>query len=90
MRKKRGVDVEPVFGHIKTCRGFQRFMLRSLAKVNIEFGLLAIAHNIKKWWTKIQTGAIIRGLGPQNNPNQPKVALILAFSSHQPSQITHG
>ena len=83
MRKKRGVDVEPVFGHIKACRGFRRFMLRSLAKVNIEFGLLAIAHNIKKWWAKIQQGAIIRNLGPQIGPNGPNGALSLAFSPHR-------
>jgi transposase len=69
MRKKRGVDVEPVFGHIKACRSFRRFMLRSLAKVSTEFGLLAIAHNIKKWWVKLQKEAIIRDLDPKNSPN---------------------
>lgn len=81
MRKKRGVDVEPVFGHIKACRGFRRFLLRSLAKVNIEFGLLAIAHNIKKWWAKLQPGPIMRNLGPKNGPNGPNTALILDFST---------
>lgn len=48
MRKRRNIDVEPVFGHIKRNRGFNRFMLKSLPKVNIEMGLLSIAHNIKK------------------------------------------
>jgi len=52
LRKKRCCDVEPVFGHIKSNRLFKRFMLRSLEKVNLEFGLLAIAHHIKKWWVK--------------------------------------
>lgn len=47
-RKKRPVDVEPVFGHLKHNRGFRRFMLRGLEKVEIETGLLAIAHNLKK------------------------------------------
>jgi hypothetical protein len=47
-RKQRPVDVEPVFGIIKHNRGFKRFMLRGLNKVEIEFGLLAIAHNLKK------------------------------------------
>lgn len=47
-RKKRPVDVEPVFGHIKHNRGFKRFMLRGLDKVEIETGLVAIAHNLKK------------------------------------------
>ena len=30
LRKKRGVDVEPVFGQIKENRGFRRFLLRGL------------------------------------------------------------
>lgn len=47
-RKQRPVDVEPVFGHIKNNRGFRRYMLRGLEKVEVETGLLAIAHNLKK------------------------------------------
>lgn len=47
-RKKRSCDVETVFGNIKQNKGFRRFMLRGLTKVEIEVGLLAIAHNIKK------------------------------------------
>jgi Transposase DDE domain len=48
-RSKRPVDVEPVFGMIKHNRGFRRFHLRGLDKVSIEFGLIALAHNLKKW-----------------------------------------
>lgn len=47
--RQRGVDVESVFGMIKYNRGFDRFMSFGLDKVTAEFGLLAIAHNIKKW-----------------------------------------
>ena len=47
-RSQRPIDVEPVFGMIKQNRGFRRFMLRGLEKVSIEFGLLAMAHNLKK------------------------------------------
>ena len=47
-RSKRPVDVEPVFGNIKYNKGFKRFNLRGISKVEIETGLLAIAHNIKK------------------------------------------
>ncbi|NIK30826.1 hypothetical protein FHS45_003985, partial [Thalassobacillus devorans] len=45
---KRKVEVESVFGHIKGNRSFRRFFLRGLDKVNIEFGLVAIAHNFLK------------------------------------------
>lgn len=47
-RKQRPVDVEPVFGHLKSNRGFKRFLLRGLDKVEIETALLAIAHNLRK------------------------------------------
>lgn len=48
-RKKRPVDVEPVFAQIKSNHGFRRFMLKGLSKVEIEIGLLSIAHNLRKW-----------------------------------------
>lgn len=47
-RKKRTADVEPVFAHIKHNRKFRRFNLRGKIKVEIELGLIAIAHNLKK------------------------------------------
>jgi transposase len=52
-RSKRPVDVEPVFGILKQNKGFRRFSLRGIDKVNIEFGLLAIAHNLKKLSNKL-------------------------------------
>lgn len=53
LRKRRNVDVETVFGDIKQNQGFRRFNLRGLEKVNAEFGLVAMAHNIKKVGTMI-------------------------------------
>lgn len=47
-RKKRCHDVEPVFGNIKHNHGFKRFKLRGKKKVEIKWGLIAIAHNIRK------------------------------------------
>lgn len=41
---------EPVFGQIKQARGFRQFLLRGLEKVKNEWGLVCIAHNIKKLW----------------------------------------
>jgi transposase len=48
LRKQRSVDVEPVFGMIKGNRHFKRFLLRGIEKVNIEWGIAAIAHNLMK------------------------------------------
>lgn len=47
-RKQRCCDVEPVFAAIKNNHHFKRFMLRGLEKVNVETGLLALAHNLRK------------------------------------------
>lgn len=47
-RKQRPCDVEAVFGNIKQNKGFKRFMLRGLKKVEIEMGLIALAHNLAK------------------------------------------
>lgn len=47
-RSKRPVEVEAVFGQLKNNRRFNRFRLRGLKKVEAEFGLLAIAHNLLK------------------------------------------
>ena len=45
---QRKIEFESVFGHIKGNRRFHRFSLRGLIKVHIEFGIVAIAHNIVK------------------------------------------
>jgi hypothetical protein len=47
-RSKRPVDVEPVFANIKHNKGFKRFNLKGKEKVEVETGLIAIAHNLKK------------------------------------------
>lgn len=48
-RKQRCWDVEAVFGNIKQNMNFKRFMLRGIDKVNVEIGLIAMAHNLKKF-----------------------------------------
>ena len=47
-RKRRCYDVEAVFAHMKHAHQFRRFTLKSLKKVEIEFGLHALAHNLRK------------------------------------------
>jgi transposase len=44
----RKTIVEPVFGQIKGARGLDRFLLRGLEKVNGEWSLMAMTHNILK------------------------------------------
>lgn len=47
-RSKRPIEVEAVFGQLKSNNKFNRFTLRGLEKVNLEFGLMALAHNLRK------------------------------------------
>lgn len=51
-RSKRPIEPEAVFGQIKFNKGFNRFKLRGIEGVNLEFGLIAIAMNIGKWAKK--------------------------------------
>jgi len=47
-RSKRPIEPEAVFGQMKSNNRFNRFTLRGLPKVEIEFGLMALAHNLRK------------------------------------------
>jgi hypothetical protein len=40
--------VEPVFGQIKSARGFRQFLLRGLEAVRGEWAMIAAAHNLLK------------------------------------------
>ena len=48
-RSTRPIEPEAVFGDIKFNHGFKRFRLKSNRKVKIEFGLVALAHNLRKY-----------------------------------------
>jgi hypothetical protein len=53
---RRQAVVEPVFGQIKERRGFRRFSLRGLAKVQAEWLLICLTHNLLKLH-RAKTGA---------------------------------
>lgn len=46
--KLRQQTVEPVFGIIKSILGFDQFLLRGLAKVQLEWTLVCLAFNLKR------------------------------------------
>ena len=48
-RSNRQIEPEAVFGNIKFNHGFKRFRLKSQEKVSVEWGLVAIAHNLRKY-----------------------------------------
>jgi transposase len=45
---KRMAIVEPVFGNIRACKRMDRFTLRGRSKVNIQWRLYCLVHNIEK------------------------------------------
>ena len=45
---RRKTIVEPVFGQMKECRGFRRFLLRGLLKAAGEWSLVSTGHNLLK------------------------------------------
>jgi transposase len=45
---RRKTIVEPVFGQIKQARGFRQFLLRGLEKVQGEWSVICLTHNILK------------------------------------------
>jgi transposase len=48
LRQLRSIEPETVFGDIKHNMGFRRFMLRGLKNVDVEWGLVCMAHNLRK------------------------------------------
>jgi hypothetical protein len=47
---RRKAIVEPVFGQIKQVRGFRQFLLRGLEKVQMEWALVCLTHNVLKMY----------------------------------------
>ena len=56
-RSNRPIEPEAVFGNIKQNHGFKRFKLKSNIKVKVEFGLVATAHNLRKYIVAKQASA---------------------------------
>ena len=58
LRKRRGNEVESVFGDGKMNKVKQRYVLRGKEKVNIEAGIQYISHNIRKLYMFLSAKAI--------------------------------
>lgn len=52
-RSRRAVEVEAVFGQLKSNNNFNRFTMRGLQKVTLEFLLMAMGHNLRKMAAKL-------------------------------------
>ena len=57
--RRRGTEIETIFGQIKQNFGIRRFLLRGLEKVGIEFGLIAVAYNLKRMYKELLRDGLI-------------------------------
>jgi transposase len=58
LRKQRCIEPEPVFGHLKYNNKYKRFRMYGLIKIEIDLGLAAIGHNLRKWAKKLENAPI--------------------------------
>ena len=87
-RSRRPVEPEAVFGQIKECGRFRRLRLKGLTGAKIDFGLKALAHNLRKLaqaWAKSSFFAKFLSSGtakqPYKNPHlnfYPKLISVVA------------
>lgn len=73
-RSKRPVEVEAVFGQLKSNNKFTRFTIRGLVGVGIEFGLMSIGHNLRKLIAK-QGKADAKPINKRQNKKNRAIAL---------------
>jgi len=72
LRKRRGNEVESVFGDKKLNNKMPRFILRGIEKVNIEAGIYFITHNIRKIQKHLNKK---REKNKENNKNNEKISI---------------
>ncbi|APF19713.1 transposase IS4 family protein [Caldithrix abyssi DSM 13497] len=56
---KRGSEIETIFGQIKHNLGIRGFLLRGLEKVKTEFGIIAVAYNLKKMFNQMKEYGLV-------------------------------
>lgn len=78
-RSNRPIEPEAVFGQIKECGKFRRLRLRGLSGAKIEFGLKALAHNLRKLALARAKSSSGRPLSPQNTPQTNLSKLNIGF-----------
>jgi len=61
-RSNRPIEPEAVFGQMKFNNKFTRFTLKGLEKAKLEFGLMAIGHNLRKLVAKIAKNTLLTNL----------------------------
>ncbi len=82
-RSKRPIEVEAVFGQLKSNNKFNRFTFRGLEKVEMEFLLMAIGHNLRKMVFKGVKSAPTSRKTSKNGQNSAEKQNFNIFSFHR-------
>jgi transposase len=82
-RSKRPVEVEAVFGQLKSNNKFNRFTFKGLEKVELEFLLMALGHNFRKMATKLTNCSNPVDKNRKSNPKNMQNALICSFKDYE-------
>lgn len=78
--KLRKQTVEPVFGQIKSARGFRQFLRRGLPAVTAEWSLLCTVHNLLKLFSATRGPAQRTGRPPRRANNSQGTIEQLSFA----------
>ncbi|MCH5221814.1 MAG: transposase [Muribaculaceae bacterium] len=70
-RSNRPIEPEAVFGQIKENGKFRRLRLKGMTGAKIEFGLKAIAHNLRKRALAVAKGSFLRHFLSQKASERP-------------------
>lgn len=77
-RSKRPIEVEAVFGQLKSNNKFNRFTFKGLEKVELEFLLMAIGHNFRKMVAKgVTSTKIVIKMIDQGSEIPLKIGIVL-------------
>lgn len=78
-RSKRPIEPEAVFGQIKECGRFRRLRLKGLTGAKIDFGLKALAHNLRKLAQAWAKSSFFDNYLSSGTAKQPNTNLHLSF-----------
>ena len=78
-RSKRPIEPEAVFGQIKECGRFRRLRLKGLTGAKIDFGLKALAHNLRKLAQAWAKSSFFDKFLSSGTAKQPNTNLHLSF-----------
>ncbi len=86
-RSNRPIEPEAVFGDIKFNHHFKRFLLKSTRKVSVEWGLVSLAHNLRKYTSRKAEEKYREAQSIQKSQEKPPLRLHLTLYTKKPTLL---